>query len=46
MSTVAMYRRRTISKKEVFAPLSQISISGWFERVKSGIININKRKLK
>jgi hypothetical protein len=41
MSTVAMYRRRTISKKEVFAPLSQISISGWFERVKSEFIKSN-----
>ena len=41
MSAVAMYRRRTISPGDAFAPLSQISISGWFERVKSGFIKSN-----
>ncbi|HJH26822.1 MAG TPA: hypothetical protein C5S37_08645, partial [Methanophagales archaeon] len=41
MSAVTVYRRRTVSKKEVFAPLSQMSISGWFERVKSEFIKSN-----
>jgi hypothetical protein len=31
ISLVAIYRRRIVSSEEVFAPLSQISISGWFE---------------
>ena len=35
MSTVAIYRRRIISQKDAFAPLSQMSISGCLERVKS-----------
>ena len=38
MSVVAMYRRRIISPKDVFAPLSQMSISGCFERLKSEFI--------
>ena len=38
MSAVTVYRRRTFTKKEVFAPLSQMSISGCFERVKSEFI--------
>ncbi|NAS88596.1 hypothetical protein C4E24_02490 [ANME-1 cluster archaeon AG-394-G21] len=38
MSAVAIYRRRTFTKKEVFAPLASISISGWRERVKSEFI--------
>ena len=29
MSTVAMYRRRTISPEDVFAPLAPMSMSGW-----------------
>ncbi|MCK5022825.1 MAG: DUF1616 domain-containing protein [Candidatus Aenigmarchaeota archaeon] len=33
MSAVAMYRRRIVSPEDAFAPLSQISISGRFERV-------------
>ena len=37
-SAVAIYRRRTFTQKEVFAPLSQMSISGWRERVKSEFI--------
>ena len=41
MSTVAMYRRRTVSPEDAFAPLSQMSISGWFERVKSEFIKSN-----
>ena len=38
ISAVAVYRRRTFTKKEVFAPLASISISGWRERVKSKFI--------
>jgi hypothetical protein len=38
MSAVAIYRRRTFTKKEVFAPLASISISGCLERVKSEFI--------
>ena len=38
MSVVAVYRRRFISPKEVFAPLSQMSISGCFKRVKGEFI--------
>ena len=38
MSAVAIYRRRIISPGDAFAPLSQISISGWCERVKSEFI--------
>lgn len=38
MSVVAMYRRRTISPKDAFAPLSQMSISGRFESVKSELM--------
>jgi hypothetical protein len=43
MSVVAMYRRRIISKKEVFAPLTSISISGWrgLEGIKSDFIKSN-----
>ncbi|RZN13855.1 MAG: DUF1616 domain-containing protein, partial [Methanosarcinales archaeon] len=35
MSAVAVYRRRIISSSDVFAPLSQMNISGCFERFKS-----------
>jgi hypothetical protein len=38
MSAVAMYRRRIISPGDAFAPLSQKSISGCFERVKNEFI--------
>ena len=38
MSAVAMYRRRIVPIGGAFAPLSQVSISGWRERVKSEFI--------
>lgn len=38
MSAVAVYRRRTISAEEAFAPLSPMSISRCFERVKENFI--------
>ena len=38
ISAVAMYRRRTFTKKDAFAPLALLSISGWRERVKSEFI--------
>jgi hypothetical protein len=38
MSAVAVYRRRIIYSEDAFAPLSQMSISGCFERVRSGFI--------
>ena len=38
MSAVAVYRRSTISPRDVFTPLSQMSISGCFERVKENFI--------
>jgi hypothetical protein len=41
MSAVTVYRRRTVSPKEVFAPLSSISMSGWLERVKNESIKSN-----
>lgn len=41
MSAVTMYRRRTVSPEDSFAPLSQMSISGCFERVKSEFIKSN-----
>jgi len=41
MSEVAVYRRKIIYSEDVFAPLSQMSISGCFERFKSEILKSN-----
>lgn len=44
MSGVAIYRRRTISPEDIFAPLSSISNSGWRElgMSKSGFMKFNE----
>lgn len=42
MSIVAVYRRKIIPSEKVFAPLSWISISRCFERVKSEFIKSNE----
>ena len=41
MSAVAVYRRRILSPEDAFAPLASLSISGWFERVKSEFRKFN-----
>ena len=38
MSAVAVYRRRNIPPRGVFAPLTSISISGWFGGIKNEFI--------
>ena len=43
LSIVAMYRRRTLSLRDAFAPLASISMSGWFERVKSEFMKLSSK---
>ena len=43
ISAVAVYRRRIISPSDAFAPLSQMSISGCFERFKSEFLKSSDR---
>lgn len=38
MSAVTIYRRRSISSEDAFAPLASISMFGWFERIKNEFI--------
>lgn len=42
MSAVAGYRRRTISRGNVFAPFSQMTISGCFERAKTDFMKYDE----